>query len=58
MFKTFKVKHKCGHSEKHTFYGKSIQHCAAAARSSMVFNCSECFAKLPIVQAAKKLGIL
>ena len=58
MFKKFIVKHKCGHSEKHIFHGKSIGHCTAAARNSMVFNCSKCFAKLPIVEAAKKLDIL
>jgi hypothetical protein len=58
MFKTFTVKHKCGHSEKHAFYGKSLRHCTAAARNSMVFNCSECFAKLPMVKEVKKLDIL
>lgn len=58
MFKTLIVKHKCGHSEKHIFYGKSIGHCAAAARNSIFFNCSDCFSKLPIVEAVKKLDIL
>ena len=57
MEQEFKVKHKCGHIEKHTFYGKSIRHCAAAARSAMFLNCSKCFSNLPIVKEAKKLDV-
>ena len=58
MEKEFTVKHKCGHTEKYTFYGKSSGHCAAAARSAMFLNCLKCFSKLPIVKEAKKLDVL
>ena len=58
MKQEFTVKHKCGHTEKHDFWGLKLSHCAASARQAKELNCSKCFSKLPIVKEAKKLGLL
>ena len=54
----FTIKHKCGHKQKHTFVGKQLSDLAYMAKLVKAFNCSKCFAKLPIVKATKKLGLL